>query len=129
MAEPSPHQFSKLAEELVGDLRGIATVAPRRQVKRATRPAGEFIQALVAKYHLGESSPVQSLRDQWGEVVTPTLAAYSHVAEISESGWLVVIVSNSVAKQELSNNRRLFLGRIKKVPGCEAIKGINLRAG
>lgn len=129
MATPTPPQLSKLAEELIGDLRGIATVAPRRQVKRATRPAGDFIATLINKFHIGESSPAQALRDKWGEIVTPTLAAYSHVAEIAESGWLVVIVSNSVAKQELSNNRRIFLSRIKKVPGCEQIKGMNLRAG
>jgi hypothetical protein len=129
MAEQIPPQLSKLAEELIGDLRGIATVAPRRQVKRATRPASDFIAALINKFHIGESSPAQALRDKWGEIVTPTLAAYSHVAEIAESGWLVVIVSNSVAKQELSNNRRLFLARIKKTPGCEHIKGMNLRAG
>lgn len=129
MAEQTPPQLSKLAEELIGDLRGIATVAPRRQIKRATRPAGDFIAALVNKFHIGESSPAQALRDNWSEIVSPTLAAYSHVAEIAESGWLLVIVSNSVAKQELSNNRRIFLGRIKKIPGCEHIKGINLRAG
>jgi len=129
MAEPTPSHFSKLAEELIGDLRGIPTVAPHRQVKRATRPAGDFIAVLVNKFHIGESSPAQALRDNWGALVTPTLAAYSHVAEISESGWLVVIVSNSVAKQELSNNRRLFLSRIKQTPGCDHIKGLNLRAG
>ena len=129
MADSNPPQFSKLAEELIGDLRGIYQSQPHRQVKRATKPAGDFIQALMNKYHVGESSPAQALRDRWPEIVTPTLAAYSHVAEISESGWLVVIVSNSVAKQELSNNRRIFLSRIKATPGCESIKGINLRAG
>ena len=129
MADSTPPQLSKLAEELIGDLRGIETVAPRRQVKRATRPASDHIAALVNKFHIGQSSPAQALRDKWGELVTPTLAAYSHVAEISESGWLVVIVSNSVAKQELSNNRRIFLSRIKKIPGCDHIKGLNLRAG
>jgi hypothetical protein len=129
MADKIPHKFSNLAEELIGDLRGIYQPQHHRQVKRATKPAAEFIQALINKYHVGESSPAQALRDRWPEIVTPILAAYSHVAEISESGWLVVIVSNSVAKQELSNNRRLFLSRIKATPGCDSIKGINFRAG
>lgn len=87
------------------------------------------MEAIVNKYHLGESSPIQALRDRWPELVTRTLAAYSHPVEISASGWLVVLVSNSVAKQELTNNRRTFLARIKAVPACDTVKGMSFRAG
>ncbi len=129
-SEPSPARFSKLAEELIGDFRGIETSEPRRQFKRPTKPAADIIEAIVNKYHLGhEASPEQAIRDRWPELVTPTLAAYSHVVEITKSGWLMVMVSNAVAKQELSNNRRMFLAKIKAVPGCAHIKGLNLRAG
>ena len=130
MPESSSPQFSKLAEELIGDLRGIETIEPRRQVKRPTKSASDIIEALVNKYHLGDqASPEQVIRDRWAELVTPTLAAYSHVVEITKSDWLMVMVSNAVAKQELTNNRRLFLRKIKAVPGCTHIKGLNFRAG
>ena len=130
MPESSSAQFSKLAEELIGDLRGIETIEPRRQVKRPTKSASDIIEALVNKYHLGDqASPEQAIRDRWAELVTPTLAAYSHVVEITKSDWLMVMVSNAVAKQELTNNRRLFLRKIKAVPGCTHIKGLNFRAG
>ncbi|MEJ6603914.1 MAG: DciA family protein [Verrucomicrobiia bacterium] len=130
MPESSSPQFSKLAEELIGDLRGIETIEPRRQVKRPTKSASDIIEALVNKYHLGDqASPEQAIRDRWAELVTPTLAAYSHVVEITKSDWLMVMVSNAVAKQELTNNRRLFLRKIKAVPGCTHIKGLNFRAG
>ena len=129
-SDQTPPNFSKLAEELIGDFRGVETSEPRRQVKRATKSAADVIEALVNKYHLGdEASPEQAIRERWPELVTPTLAAYSHVVEITASAWLMVIVSNAVAKQELSNNRRLFLRNIKAVPGCGHIKGLNLRAG
>jgi hypothetical protein len=130
MPETSSPQFSKLAEELIGDLRGIETIEPRRQVRRPTKSASDVIEALVNKYHLGDqASPEQAIRDRWPELVTPTLAAYSHVVEITKSDWLMVMVSNAVAKQELTNNRRLFLRKIKAVPGCTHIKGLNFRAG
>ena len=38
-----PHSFSKLAEELVGDLRGVPFDEPRRQVKRPTRPLAGLV--------------------------------------------------------------------------------------
>lgn len=130
MPEATSPKFSKLAEELIGDFRGLETIEPRRQVKRATKTSADVIEALVNKYHLGDqASPEQAIRDRWPELVTPTLAAYSHVVEITKSGWLMVMVSNAVAKQELSNNRRHFLRNIKAVPGCAHIKGLNLRAG
>jgi len=130
MPGQEPHPFSKTAAELIGDFRRVDATEPRRQVKRRPKSAAEVIEGIVNRYHLGdEASPEQSLRDRWAEIVTPTLAAYSHVVEISKSGWLVVIVSNAVAKQELSNNRRIFLPKIKAVPGCETIKGLSLRAG
>ena len=111
-------------------MRGIETIEPRRQVKRPTKSASDIIEALVNKYHLGDqASPEQAIRDRWAELVTPTLAAYSHVVEITKSDWLMVMVSNAVAKQELTNNRRLFLRKIKAVPGCTHIKGLNFRAG
>lgn len=129
-SDKSPAQFSKLAEELIGDFRGVEVSEPRRQVKRRTQSAANVIEAIVNKYHLGdEASPEQAIRERWPELVTPTLAAYSHVVEITKSGWLMVMVSNAVAKQELSNNRRLFLRKIQAVPGCSHIKGLNLRAG
>ncbi len=128
--DPTQPAFSKLAEELIGEFRRLDATEPNRQVKRRTKTAAEVIEGIANRYHLGsEASPEQALRDRWADIVTPTLAAYSHVVEISRSGWLVVMVSNAVAKQELSNNRRIFLPRIKAVPGCEKIKGLSLRAG
>jgi hypothetical protein len=127
--ERETHRFSRTAEELIGDLRGIAFEEPRRQVKRPTKPASDIIEAIASKYGIGQATPEQSLRDRWPELVTPVLARYSHVAEINKSGWLVIMVANSVAKQELSNNRRLFLRNIKAVPGCGHIKGLSFRAG
>ena len=46
MAE-QPHQFSKLAEELIGDLRHVPFAEPRRQVKRPTQPLGALVEELA----------------------------------------------------------------------------------
>ncbi|MCF3650979.1 DUF721 domain-containing protein [Synoicihabitans lomoniglobus] len=129
MPRRDPDHFSKLANDLIADFRGLPNDEPRRQIKRPTQSAANIIEGIVGKYGIGQGSPEQSLRDRWAELVTPTLAAYSHVVEISKSGWLVVMVTNSVAKQELSNNRRVFLPKIKAVPGCGTIKGLTFRAG
>ena len=64
-SDKSPARFSKLAEELIGDFRGIDVSEPRRQVKRRTQSAADVIEAIVNKYHLGdEASPEQSIRER-----------------------------------------------------------------
>ena len=41
----------------------------------------------------------------------------------------LVLVSHAVVRNELFHHRETILGRIRAVPGCEGVKGINLRMG
>ena len=123
-----PHQFSKLAEELVGDLRGVPFAEPRRQVKRPTKPLGEVIEQLMVKYQVGRPSAEQTIRDHWVELVGAANAAYSHAVRI-ERTQLMVLVSHSVVRSELLHHREAILQRLRQLPGCEGVKSLNLRAG
>lgn len=123
-----PHQFSKLAEELVGDLRGIAFDDPKRSKKRPTRPLADLVEELLQKNQIGRSSPEQTIRDHWVELVGSANASYSHPARI-ERNWLVVLAAHAVVRNELFHHRGEILARIQKLPGCAHIKSLNLRAG
>lgn len=123
-----PHAFSKLAEELVGDLRGISPEIPRRSVKRATQDIRAVVEQLVAKHHIGQDSVEQTIRDHWPEIVGAANASYSHPANI-ERNRLVVLASHSVVRNELFHHRDQILERLRKLPGCATIKSLNLRAG
>ncbi len=125
---PIPH-FSKLAEELIGDLRGIATVAPRRQRKRPTQGLPALVEALLQQYQVGRDSPEQIIRDHWVEVVGTANAAYAHAAQIDPRGRLIVLASHSVVRNELFLHRQIIVARIRKLPGCDHVKSLNLRAG
>ena len=123
-----PHQFSKLAEELVGDLRGVPFAEPRRQVKRPTQKLAGLIEDLMVKYQVGRPSAEQTIRDHWAELVGGPNAAYSHAVRV-ERGRLVVLAAHSVVKSELFHHREEIVQRIRQLPGCEGIKSLNLRAG
>lgn len=123
-----PHQFSKLAEELVGDLRGIPFDDPRRSRKRATRPLAELIEDLLQRNQIGRSSPEQLIRDHWIELVGSANAAYSHPARI-ERNRLIVLAAHSVVRNELFHHREGIVARIQKLQGCGNVKALNLRAG
>ncbi len=123
-----PHTFSKLAEELVGDLRGLSPDIPRRSVKRPTQDLAAVIEQLMTKHHVGRPSAEQTIRDHWVELVGAANASYSHAANI-ERNRLVVLASHAVVRNELFHHRDQIMERIRKLPGCAEIKSLNLRSG
>lgn len=127
--EKPPHTFSRLAEELIGDLRGIPFNEPRRQVKRPTKPLTELVEELLNKFQVGRDAPEHTIRAQWPVIVGPANANYSHPVQIDQRGQLLVLVNHSVVKNELFHHRETILSRIQNLPGCAGVKKLHFRAG
>lgn len=123
-----PQAFSRLAEQLVADLRGVPSESPARSRPRPTQPLAGLIEALRQEYRLGRDAPEYTLRERWREIVGAAAAAYSHPVTL-ERNLVQVLVSHAVVRNELFHHRELIVGRIRAVPGCEGVKGINLRMG
>ena len=123
-----PHIFSKLAEELVGELRGIAPEDPKRSRRRPTQSLAALIEDLLQKNQIGRSSPEQNIRDRWVELVGAANASYSHPARI-ERNRLIVLAAHAVVRNELFHHRSEIVSRIQKLPGCAEVKALNLQAG
>lgn len=122
------HQFSKLAEELIGDLRQVGEPEPRRQVKRATKPLAALIEELTLKHQIGRDAPEHTIRNHWAELVGGPNAAYSHPVAI-ERGRLTVVASHAVVRNELFMNRDTIAEKIRQLPGCKDVRNLNIRAG
>ncbi len=129
MAPDDPPTFSKLAEELIGDLRGVAYSEPRRQKKRPTKDLAALVESLLLKHQIGRDSPEQRIREHWTEIVGSANASYAHAVQIDPRGRLLVLVSHAVVRNELFHHRQTIVERIRELPGCEHVKEINLRNG
>lgn len=127
-----PHSFSRLAEELVGDLRGVVYNEPRRSRKRPTQPLADVVEQLMQLHQIGRQSPEQTIRDHWRELVDPNggnaNSSNSHPARI-ERNMLTVLAAHSVVRNELFHHRSEIVTRIRQLPGCAHVKALNLRAG
>ena len=123
-----PHAFSKLAQELVGELRGVAFDEPKRSRQRPTQSLAVLIEDLLQKNQIGRSSPEQNIRDCWSDLVGTANASYSHPARI-ERNQLIVLAAHSVVRNELFHHRAEIVSRIRKLPGCGHVKSLHLRAG
>ena len=124
-----PKEFSKAAQELIGDLRGIPFDEPRNMKRRPTKPMAPLIEELLVKYQVGRHSPEQTIRDHWVEIVGAANAAYSHPVRIDRGRSLFVLVSHGVVRNELFMHRAAILAKVQKLPGCDHVGEINLRAG
>lgn len=123
-----PQQFSRIAEELVAELRGVPYDEPRRSKKRATQPLAAVVEQLMQAHQIGRSSPEQTIRDHWTELVGAANAAYSHAVRV-ERNRLLVLTLHAVVRNELFHHRDAIVARIHQLPGCGEIKSLNLRNG
>lgn len=123
-----PTKLSKLAEQLVGDLRRARPEDPTRSIVRPTQALNSVLEQLLTKYQIGRDSVEQRIRDQWSQIVGPANASYSHAVSI-ERNRLLVLTSHSVVRNELFHHRDEIVARLHQIPGGETIKSLNLRAG
>ena len=112
-----PHQFSKLAEELIGDLRHVPFAEPRRQVKRPTQALTSLVEDILQKHHIGRDAPEHTIRNEWARLVGTANANYSHPVTI-ERGRLTVLVSHAVVRNELSCTRMPSWPKSRPCPGA-----------
>jgi hypothetical protein len=127
MPEQPPH-FSKIAEELICDLRGTSSEDPPRSRKRATQSLSAVVEQLLQKHQIGRESPEHTIRDHWPSLVGAANASYSHPGMI-ERNRLIVLAGHAVVRNELFMHREEIVSRIKQLPGCEHVKAIYVRAG
>ena len=124
-----PHAFSRLAEELVGEFRGVAFEEPRRSRKRPTVALAGLVESILNQHRIGRDSAEHTIRAHWPTLVGPANASYSHAARIERDTRLVIHVTHSVVRNELFMHTREILARIQQLPGCAGIKQLNLRSG
>jgi hypothetical protein len=124
-----PQKFSKAAERLIGIFRGIPFTEPPKMWRRPTQPMAPLMETLLAKYQIGRHSCEQTIRDHWAEIVGAANASYSNPVRIDRGKSLMVLVSHSVVRNELFMYRESIVSKVQKLPGCDHVRELNLRAG
>ncbi|HVW21567.1 MAG TPA: DciA family protein [Opitutaceae bacterium] len=123
-------QFSKRAEEAIGQFRGVPSPDPPRMKRRPTQDMAALVESIKAKHHLGSAAPADVIRERWEQIVGPANAAYSHAAQFDQDGRrLLILASHSVVRSELYLHRQHILDKIRGLPGCGQIKFLLIRAG
>ncbi|MDR1789180.1 MAG: DUF721 domain-containing protein [Opitutaceae bacterium] len=121
-----PEHLPSAAENALADFLGVPRENAPRQRLRSVKEIAPLIDALLAKYSIGRETPVQALRDRWREIAGSN-AQYSHPAEIDVRNRLVVLTSHPVVRNELFQQKKLILARVRSAPGCASINALVFR--
>ncbi|MEI7566588.1 MAG: DUF721 domain-containing protein [Opitutaceae bacterium] len=122
-----PKEFSRAVENLIAGFRVLPEDSSRSK-RRTPTDLTALVDELLIKYRISHDSLEHSIREKWVELVGVANASYSHPVVV-EKGLLVVLVSHAVVRNELFLHRQSILEKLRKVPGCTAIKGLALRTG
>lgn len=124
-----PKAFRREVENLIAGFRGLPEDRGKSR-RRQTRALGALVEELLVKHKIGRPSAEQTLREKWADLVGTPNATYSHPVSIERGGRaLLVLVSHAVVRNELFLYRASILEKLRKIPGCSAIKELLLRAG
>lgn len=123
----APKEFSHEVERLIASFRGLPEDESRAR-HRKTHDLGALIDELLVKYRISHDSLEHSIREKWPALVGVANATYSHPVVV-ERNQLLVLCSHAVVRNELFHHRLQILEKLRKLPGCDTIKGLTLRAG
>jgi hypothetical protein len=121
-----PKEFSRAVENMIAGFRALPE-DPGRSRRRPTVDLASLIDELLVKYRISHDSVEHSIRDKWASLVGVANATYSHPLAV-ERNLLVVLVSHAVVRNELFMHRETIVEKLRKLPGCDHIRGLTLRS-
>jgi len=120
--------FSKRAEKVIGEFRRIHPNEPEKMQRRPTKELSELIENLRVEHRIGRLAPEDAVREAWREIVGSANATYSYPQRV-EGRKLMVVATHSVVRNEIFLHRHEILERVRKLPGCEPVTELHIKAG
>lgn len=112
-------------------------IASFRQIPEDSASLGDFgaasfgslVESLVERYHIGKSTPEESIQENWARIVGPLFAKRCRPERVDPSGALIVQVPNATVRRELIFSEGRILTALGSLPGCQHINRVVLVAG
>lgn len=121
----SLNSFSKKHEALISEFLGI----PVRDCNFSQKEAmsiEDLVTHFVDRYDLERPKPEQILVESW-ETVFGSFSERCYPVKLTDSGTLIISVTNSTLRSEIIFKKIELLQRIQKLNYCEGIKDLVVR--
>lgn len=84
---------------------------------------------LVQRFQMSETRPEEVIAADWVSIIGDRNARHAHPLRLDRHQRLYVAVNNPVVKQEMQFHKKIILGRLNQLPGCEGIQQLVFRSG
>lgn len=118
--------FSRKQEAIIANFLGV----PSRDCnfsQKEPMSIEDLVGHLVERYDLERPKPEQVLVEAW-DVVFESFSERCYPVKLTDSGTLIISVTNSTLRSELIFKKNEFLERIKQLNYCEGINDLVIRA-
>ncbi len=124
MSSPFPRE----AQNLIAAFKGLPP-DKSRSIPRKIRPLDALIEDLQKKFQWEEKSTEQVIMENWRQIVGEKAAHRARPGQLVRGKTLVITVTNSILRQEMSFSQNNILSRIRRLPGCQDIREVVIRHG
>lgn len=115
-------------EKAVADFRGLQLPAYDAR-ELAAIPLDSLVEVLIERHGIGKIRPEQTIIEAWRDVMGDNNAHRCSPERIDSRDRLLINVSNPVLRRELLFDRSRLLARVRALPGCDHISGIEFKQG
>ena len=122
----SSNSFSKKQEAIIANFLGV----PNRDCNFSQKDPmtiEDLVVLFVERYDLERPKPEQVLVESWDKVFG-SFSERCYPVKLTDTGTLIVSVTNSTLRSEIIFKKNEFLHRIKQLQYCEDIKDLVVRA-
>ncbi|MFP4282980.1 MAG: DUF721 domain-containing protein [Opitutales bacterium] len=121
-------QFSRQAEDLIADLRGIP-VRRSRAIDRGAKPLDSIVEVCLERYHIGRETPEERILRHWPQIVGERWAGRCTPLRIDPRQRLHIGVANASLRRELQFHEDRVMTALRSLEGCDHLRGVIFRAG
>ena len=118
--------FSKKQEAIIANFLGVPDRDCNFSQKDPTR-IEDLVLHFVKRYDLERPKPEQILVESW-ETIFGSFSERCYPVKLTDSGTLIISVTNSTLRTEIIFKKNEFLQRIKQLEYCDGINDLVIRA-
>lgn len=122
----SSNSFSKKQEAIIANFLGVPNRDCNFSQKEPMR-IEDLVVHFVERYDLERPKPEQILVESW-DTVFGSFSERCYPIKLTDSGTLIVSVTNSTLRAEIIFKKNEILQRIKQLKYCEEIQDLVIRA-
>ena len=122
----SSNSFSKKQEAIIANFLGVPNRDCNFSQKEPMR-IEDLVVHFVERYDLERPKPEQILVESW-DTVFGSFSERCYPVKLTDSGTLIVSVTNSTLRAEIIFKKNEILQRIKQLKYCDEIQDLVIRA-